>query len=76
MARLTLAELQPGDRANVVQVEGSSAHRLAEMGLLKGTELQFIRSAPMGDPIEVRVRGYHLSLRRTEAAGVLVERCD
>jgi len=48
--------------------------RLLEMGLTVGTQFEVVRFAPMGDPIEVKVRGYHLSLRKNEAAGVLVER--
>ena len=46
--------------------------RLLEMGLTKGTECTIIRYAPMGDPIELKVRGYSLSLRLAEAAGVQV----
>ena len=48
--------------------------RLLEMGLTVGAQFEVVRFAPMGDPIEVKVRGYHLSLRKNEAAGVLVAR--
>ena len=48
--------------------------RLLEMGLTKGSSVEFIRTAPMGDPIEILVRGYRLSLRKQEAESVLVER--
>jgi len=44
------------------------------MGLTVGAAFEVVRFAPMGDPIEIKVRGYHLSLRKNEAAGVLVER--
>ena len=47
--------------------------RLKEMGLLPGTTITLVRTAPMGDPIEIKLRGYHLSLRKSEAAFVLVE---
>jgi Fe2+ transport system protein FeoA len=47
--------------------------RLMEMGLTRGASFQVVRYAPMGDPIEIKVRGYHLSLRKCEAAGILVE---
>ena len=47
--------------------------RLLEMGLTKGTPCTVVRYAPMGDPIEIRIRGYHLSLRKSEAAGIAVE---
>jgi ferrous iron transport protein A len=43
------------------------------MGLLVGTPLKLIRLAPFGDPIEIKVRGYHLTLRKSEAADVIVE---
>lgn len=43
------------------------------MGLIRGTTVTFVRAAPLGDPIEIRVRGYHLSLRRQEAEAILVE---
>lgn len=46
--------------------------RLLEMGLTVGTECTIVRYAPLGDPMEIRVRGYHLSLRQAEAAGVHV----
>lgn len=50
--------------------------RLLEMGLTEGAECRVVRYAPLGDPIEVKVRGYFLSLRKEEAAGVLVETGD
>jgi Fe2+ transport system protein FeoA len=58
-------------------VEGSRASmRLGEMGILPGTELRVVRLAPLGDPIEIEVRGFHLSLRKTEAAEILIESDD
>ena len=47
--------------------------RLREMGLLTGTTVTLVRAAPLGDPLEIKVRGYHLTLRKTDAAHVLVE---
>jgi ferrous iron transport protein A len=52
---------------------GSAFLRLREMGLLAGTTLTLVRTAPMGDPIEIKVRGYHLTLRKSEADHILVE---
>ena len=52
---------------------GPGSVRLREMGLLAGTTLTLVRCAPFGDPIEIKVRGYHLTLRKSEAAHVLVE---
>jgi ferrous iron transport protein A len=48
--------------------------RLLAMGLTKGTELKVVRVAPLGDPIEINIRGFNLSLRKNEAEAVLVER--
>jgi ferrous iron transport protein A len=72
---LTLAQLTVGARARVKDVSGEPAlqQRILEMGLLPGVELKLVRLAPLGDPLEVRLLGYHLSLRRSEAACVLVE---
>ncbi len=48
--------------------------RLLSMGLTKGTEIKVVRVAPLGDPIEINIRGFNLSLRKAEAEAVLVER--
>jgi ferrous iron transport protein A len=75
MAECPLSGLTPGRTGRVRRIEGSGAAlvRLQEMGLVRGTPVQFVRVAPLGDPIEVRVRGYNLSLRRQEADAVIVE---
>lgn len=52
---------------------GTAFLRLREMGLLAGTTLTLVRTAPMGDPLEIKVRGYHLTLRKSEADHILVE---
>jgi ferrous iron transport protein A len=64
-----------GSRARVVEIAGDDAAsvRLLEMGLTPGTEVKLIGRAPLGDPLELELRGYRLSLRRLEAARVLVE---
>lgn len=69
-----LGDLSPGDLARVQSVRCAPAvrRRLLEMGLLPGTELRVVRRAPLGDPIEVRLRGYSLSLRKSEALGITV----
>jgi Fe2+ transport system protein FeoA len=71
--RTTLDKLQPGDEAIVVEMHGEdeTLNRLMELGLLEGTPLKLLRFAPLGDPLEILMRGYHLSLRRHEAAGIL-----
>lgn len=74
MTEIPLSRLAPGCSARVVRVvaEGDSRRRLQEMGLVSGASVSFVRAAPLGDPIEVRVRGYHLSLRTAEAEKVIV----
>ena len=74
-ASLKLSELAVGDSAIVREYPktGSAFVRLREMGLLTGTRITLIRTAPMGDPLEIKVRGYNLTLRKSEAEHVLVE---
>lgn len=71
-----LSALTVGQRGRVVgfDLPPEQRQRLLEMGLTAGVEFQVVRFAPLGDPIELKVRGYHLSLRKTEAAGVRIER--
>ncbi len=70
-----LSQLSVGDSAKVLRVcgDGDIRGRLLEMGLTTGVTVRMVRTAPMGDPIELLVRGYHLSLRKSEAAAVEVE---
>jgi Fe2+ transport system protein FeoA len=70
----SLAGLPVGTNARVVAVDGRSAiaRRLLEMGVVPGTPVRVIKSAPLGDPIEIRVRSYNLALRRTEAQTISV----
>lgn len=76
MSPVRLADLRPGDSGRVVELAGEASlvQRLLEMGLTEGEDVEVVRFAPLGDPIEVRVRGYHLSLRRSEAAAIAVEK--
>ncbi len=69
-----LSSLTPGSKGVVASIQVPPAHRarMLEMGLLVGTPLEVIRFAPLGDPVEIRIRGYNLSLRRHEADLVLV----
>lgn len=70
---IKLTTLPIGGRAVVRQLDSAASVRLREMGLLAGTPLTLVRAAPLGDPLEIKVRGYHLTLRRSEAEGILVE---
>lgn len=73
---LFLSQLEPNDEATIIQLPDDQriASRLREMGLLRGTKIIFIRRAPLGDPLEIRLRGYSLSLRACDASAVLVEK--
>jgi len=72
--QLTLNALPHGVTAHVVSISGAGAiaRRLMEMGVVPGAPVCVIKAAPLGDPIEVRVRGYHLALRRAEAQTIQV----
>jgi Fe2+ transport system protein FeoA len=70
-----LNQLEKGFEASVIRVTGQGAtrRRLLEMGIIPGVRVAVNRVAPLGDPIDLLVKGYHLSLRRSEAAEVFVE---
>ncbi len=69
-----LAEMKPGQEGEIRAVleTGAIRKRLMEMGVLRGERVRFIREAPLGDPIEIHIRGYNLSLRKAEASAVEV----
>jgi ferrous iron transport protein A len=69
-----LTSLAIGATAIVTEIKLSpgSRPRLMEMGLLVGTPVELVRFAPMGDPVEIKVRGYHLTLRKHEAEQIFV----
>ncbi len=71
---ITLTELPVGKDARVTMVNGTGpvTRRLMEMGVIPGVAVQIIKMAPFGDPIEVRVRGYSLAMRRSEADAIEV----
>jgi ferrous iron transport protein A len=72
---MNLAKLAPGEKGRITAIGtiGPMKRRLMDMGLLPGAEVLVEKVAPLGDPIEVRVRSYHLSLRKKEAEGIAVE---
>lgn len=74
-ALVKLSDLAVGASATIREFPktGPAFVRLREMGLLAGTPVTLVRTAPMGDPLEIKLRGYHLTLRKTEAEHVMVE---
>lgn len=72
----TLDKLQPGERAKVMKVDGEGRVRVRifDMGITPGVEVMLRKVAPLGDPIEITVRNYELSLRKEEASAVTVEK--
>ena len=72
---LTLNDIPPGSGAVIVKIRGQSPfkRRLLEMGLVRGSAIRKIKLAPLADPAEFEIKDCHLSLRRAEAADVIVE---
>ena len=70
-----LTSVALGSTATVTEIKlpPESRPRLMEMGLLVGTRVELVRFAPLGDPVEIRIRGYNLTLRKHEAEQILVE---
>ncbi len=71
----TLNDVKIGGSAKVVKLHGEGAlrRRIMDMGITRGVELRVRKVAPLGDPIEINVRGYELSLRRSDAAMIEIE---
>lgn len=74
-APVVLSSLSPGDTCTVTDlcgVHGVARQRLLEMGITQGARIRLVRRAPLGDPIEIHLKGYRLMLRSTEACGISV----
>jgi len=71
----SLDKLKPKQKGIIVKIKGSGTihRRLLDMGLVKGSIVEIERIAPLGDPIDVVIKGYHLSLRKEEASNIIVE---
>ena len=71
----TLGDVAVGESSVIVKLHGTGALRrhLMDMGLIKGTAFKVVKVAPLGDPVQITVRGYELSIRKEEAAIVEVE---
>jgi ferrous iron transport protein A len=74
-AATPLSKLPIGSRGRVAEIEGDDevSIRLMEMGLVPGVELVLLGVAPLGDPLELELRGYRLSIRKAEAARIMVQ---
>lgn len=72
---MNLAKLKPGEKGKITAIGsiGPLKRRLMDMGVLVGEEVKVLKVAPMGDPIEVSIKGYNLSLRKKEAEGIAME---
>ncbi len=72
--RKSLLDLMPGETAIIKDVSrtNGAATNLMEMGLTAGTPVRLVKFAPLGDPVELKVRGYHLSIRKSEARDIVV----
>lgn len=75
-ATVALSHLKPGQTGRIVRVNGQPAarRRLLELGLVRGELITVKRVAPLGDPVEFTIKGYHLSLRQQDAARIEVEK--
>ena len=75
MGEKILPELKRGEKGKVIKVmgEGPIYRRILDMGILRGVEIEVERVAPLGDPVEIKVKGYHLSLRKKEASCILLD---
>lgn len=68
-----LSEIHTTKKVQVKNITGADTTRLLEMGITPGVELEIVRRAPLGFPMEIKVRGYLLSLRESEAKEIIVE---
>ena len=74
----TLKECRPGDKVVIVRVSGTGPvkRRLMDMGVTRGAEILVRKVAPMGDPIEVNIRGYELTFRKAEADNIIIHKIE
>jgi ferrous iron transport protein A len=71
----TLKDVKPGQNVTVLKIQGEGAvkRRIMDMGVTKGSSIHLRKIAPLGDPIEITIRGYELSIRKSDAEKILVE---
>lgn len=73
---MTLDDIKPGGECRVVDVNigGATGQRLMDMGFMPGTKITVVYNAPLVDPVDLKLRGYHISIRHSEAKGIEVEK--
>ncbi|WP_053942471.1 FeoA family protein [Kallipyga gabonensis] len=71
----TLLDLKPGDRAEVVRIHGRGPlkRRFQDMGLIKGSVFEVVKVAPLGDPVEIVIKGYNLTIRKEDGKDIEVK---
>lgn len=72
----TLDTLKPGEKAIIIRVRvvGPARRKLFDMGMVAGAEIELVRNAPLGDPMDYRIKGYHLSIRKEEASQIFINK--
>ena len=75
-SKIGLDELKPGEKGRIIDFvkKGPATKRMLEMGIIRGNLIDVERVAPLGDPIDIKVKGYHLSLRKEDAKSIIIER--
>ena len=74
MKEISLSQVKPGDRGKISKIGGNREYRkrLLDLGLTRGVQIEVIRNAPLGDPVEFSIREYKLSLRKDEAKDIYI----
>ena len=75
---MTLDQMEVGQKGIIIKLtkQGATRKALLEMGILPNVEVKIIRSAPLGDPLELLIQGYHLSIRKDDAQMIIVKVID
>ncbi|MEA1959079.1 MAG: FeoA family protein [Chloroflexota bacterium] len=78
MPTKSLSQMKPAEKGAIVRVKGGAGtrsvrRRILDMGVVSGAQIEVQRVAPLGDPIEIKIKGYNLTLRKEEAANIEVE---
>lgn len=75
MMKITLDKLEIGKKGKIVEVKGNRliCKRLAELGFVKGVEIEICKEGPFGDPLDIKIKGFHITLRKAEAKGIVLE---